>query len=250
MERLDIHEICQSVQSTPNRQSTPTIEEVDEWHDLPFRPKKDCEVCAGAGFLCIRDGNRYKTAPCRAPGCMADSVRQSLRGEGAHQTFDNFKKVAGTEKILKAAQALASGEAGFIWLLMYGPTGGGKTHLGNAIIREVRDRGVDVRMILAADFFSQLKEAIADNLTDTLLRRFKEVEFLVIDDYGVEYNSEWELAKFDELMTSRYATARPTVVITNKDLSVIPERVLSRFKDRVMSRICHNDAEDYRETRK
>jgi len=95
-----------------------------------------------------------------------------------------------------------------------------------------------------------LKEAIADNRTDTLLRRFKEVEFLVIDDYGVEYNSEWELAKFDELMTSRFATARPTVVITNKDLSVIPERVISRFKDRAVSRICYNDAEDYRETRK
>ena len=247
MERLDIPEIYRK--PTPHHQSTPTIEEVDEWHDLPFRPKKDCEVCAGAGFLCIRDGNRYRTAPCRAAGCMADSVKQSLRGEGPHQTFDNFKRVRGTEQSLMNARELASGKGDFRWLLIYGPTGNGKTHLCNAIAKEMRDRGVDVRVILAGDLFSMLREAIKDNRTDYLLRCFKEVEFLAVDDYGVEYNSDWELAKFDEIMTARYATSRETVVITNKDISDLPLRIRSRFQDGRMSRFCHNNAEDYRKNR-
>jgi len=145
---------------------------------------------------------------------------------------------------------LALGSASFIWLLIYGQTGNGKTHLCNAIVREVRDRGLDVRMILAADLFSLLREAMSNHQTDTLLRKFKDIFFLAIDDYGVEYGSDWELAKFDELMTSRFATAKPTVLITNKELTELPGRIQSRFKDKVMARAVHNSASDFRSVRK
>ena len=145
---------------------------------------------------------------------------------------------------------MALGSASFIWLLIYGQTGNGKTHLCNAIVREVRDRGLDVRMILAADLFSLLREAMSNHQTDTLLRKFKDIFFLAIDDYGVEYGSDWELAKFDELMTSRFATAKPTVLITNKELTELPGRIQSRFKDKVMARAVHNSASDFRSVRK
>jgi len=102
------------------------------------------------------------------------------------QTFATFQPVPGAKQALQAAKALASGEADFIWLLIYGSTGCGKTHLGNAIVRAVRDRGLNVRMILSGDFFSLLREAIRDNKADEMLRRFKEILFLTIDDYGVE----------------------------------------------------------------
>ena len=169
-----------------------------------------------------------------------------MPGEMARQTFENFTPVPGTEKALKAARALASGKAEFIWLLIYGRPGNGKTHICNAIVRAVRDRDVDVRMVFAADFFSLLREAIKDNQADQMLRRFKDIQFLAIDDYGVEYGSDWEQAKFDELMTSRFATAKATVLITNKDLADLPDRVRSRFQDRLMARVCHNTAPDHR----
>ena len=66
---------------------------------------------------------------------------------------------------------------------------------------------------------------------------------------GVEYGSDWEMAKFDELMTSRFATAKPTILITNKELTELPERIQSRFKDKVMARAIHNSASDYRQRR-
>jgi len=166
------------------------------------------------------------------------------------QTFESFLPIPGTEKALKAAKALAYGESKFVWLLIYGQPGNGKTHLCRAIVREVRARGWDVRIILAADLFSMLREAIRDNRTDELLRKFKNIFFLAIDDYGVEYGSDWESAKFDELMTSRFATAKPTVLITNKELMELPERIQSRFKDKVMARAIHNSAGDYRQTRR
>ena len=200
-----------------------------------------------------RDGDKIifsEVIPCSAPGCLKDSVRGKQPSEVIRQTFENFQPVPGTDKAFKAAQSLALGSASFIWLLLYGQPGNGKTHLCNAIVREVRDRGLDVRVILAADLFSLLREAIKDNRTDELLRKFKDIFFLAIDDYGVEYGSDWESAKFDELMTSRFATAKPTVLITNKELTELPERIQSRFKDKLMARAVYNSAPDFRSMRR
>ncbi|MBA7466139.1 Chromosomal replication initiator protein DnaA [subsurface metagenome] len=228
-------------------QTIPTLD--DDWEGVPYRANPDCPVCKGAGFIHIRDGERViysDMKPCPAPGCMRDSIHGKQPREVQRQTFETFQAVPGTEKALKAAWALAYGGAKFIWLLFYGQPGNGKTHLGNAIVKVVRERGLDVRMVLAADLFSMLREAIESKKADVLLRKFKDIFFLVIDDYGVEYGSDWESAKFDELMTSRYATGKPTVLITNKKLSELPERIQSRFQDKVMARAIHNSASDYR----
>ena len=230
-------------------QHPPIIPTIDEWLGIGYRPSPGCPVCKGAGVVHPRRGEQIVYAeviPCAAVGCLGDSTRRSITGAIARQTFDNFAPVQGTEKALKAAKALATGQADFVWLLVYGVPGNGKSHLCNAIVSAVRDRGLDVRMVLAADLFSLLREAIEDNKTDQLLRRFKDIQFLAIDDYGVQYGTDWEQAKFDELMTSRFATAKPTVLITNRDLADLQPRVLSRFQDKLMARVCHNTAGDYR----
>ena len=235
---------------TRQQQITQTFE--DDWYGIGYLPNPDCLVCKGAGFVHPRDGERIiysKIIPCSAQGCLQESVRGERPSEIIRQTFETFLPIPGTEKALKAAKSLASGEAKFIWLLIYGQTGNGKTHLCNAIVKEVRGRGLDVRMILAADLFSTLRENMQAHQSDALLRKFKDIFFLAIDDYGVEYGSNWEMAKFDELMTSRYATGKPTVLVTNKELTDLPERIQSRFKDRVMARAVHNEAGDYRQKR-
>ena len=194
--------------------------------------------------------SRDKIIPCAAAGCLLESVRRSIGGEVAIQTFDNFRPVEGATRALNYARRLASLESNFKWLLIYGPTGNGKSHLANAIAREVRETGVDVRVVLAADFFSLLKEGISSNRTEEIMRRFKDLDFLIIDDYGVEYGSDWERAKFDELMTARYAHHRHTVLTTNADVGDMPARILSRFNDRNLSRAVANSAPDYRKTKR
>lgn len=220
-----------------------------EDNDSPDGANPDCPVCKGAGFVNPRDGDRIiysDMEPCSAPGCMRDSAHSKQPTEVQRQTFETFLSIPGTDRALKAAWALAYGEAKFIWLLIYGQPGNGKTHLCNAMVKVVRERGWEVRMVMAADLFSLLREAIETKKADVLLRKFKDIFFLVIDDYGVEYGSDWESAKFDELMTSRYQTGKPTVLITNKDISDLPERIRSRFTDKVMSKAVHNSAGDYR----
>lgn len=235
MERISIPE--RYLKPTHQGQSTETEEPTE------------CPVCKGAGFVHPRDGIAIlydRVIPCTAPGCLIDTIHRGQPAPLRAQTFENFKEVPGTEKALKYAKELAYATGDFIWLLIYGAPGNGKTHLCNAIIKESRAKGVNTRMVLAADLFATLREGIKDNKSDTLLRQYKEVELLAIDDYGVEYGSDWEASRFDELMTARYGWCRPTILITNKQLADLPERIQSRFKDSKMSRAVWNAAGDYR----
>lgn len=233
---------------TRQRETTPTYNP-GAWEKVGYSPNESCPQCKGAGFVHpIFDGAiRYgEIIPCHAEGCLLSKVRGERSLIVQRQTFETFKDVKGTEKALKAATSLAYGEASFIWLLLYGRPGNGKTHLCHAMVSVLHDRGLEVRMILAADLFAALREGIKENRTDELLRGYKEIFFLIIDDYGVEYGSDWESSQFDQLMTSRYATARPTVLVTNKNLNDLPERIQSRFQDKDMSRAIYNSASDYR----
>jgi DNA replication protein DnaC len=235
----------------------------DDWQDLPCIPDPGCPACQGAGFVhpLKEDGSPDygRAIPCPAPNCLLESIRAYKRGEPfariqgvtePGQTFDTFKPVPGTENALKYARALARGESEFIWLLIYGGVGNGKTHLCNAIATEALSRGVDVRMISIADLLSDLRSSMAEHGTDKLIRELKEIFLLILDDWGVEYGSDWERAKFDELMTSRFANARPTVLTSNKDVTELPARIKSRFEDRDLSRIAYDSAGDYRKGRK
>lgn len=241
------------------RQPTHRKENMTKFYDPgPVVAKPECSVCNGSGVVHPRalDGspNYSRTIACVAPGCMADSASVYKNGEniaksGLHtksQTFENFKLVKGTEKAFKFASELAAGAAKFVWLLIYGGVGNGKTHLCNAIAKVSLERGIEVLVMNSADMFSQIKAAMNDNASEAVIKRFKEVSLLIIDDWGVEYGTDWQLSIFDEILDARYWTARATVVTTNKDITELPKRIESRFSDKRISRTAFNAAGDYR----
>ncbi len=234
-----------------------------EWEDLPYQPNRDCFLCNGYGYVHPTGDServRYdKSIPCPGSGCLLEAIRAYKGGSPfakAHgvtapeQTFDTFKPVRGTASALKFAKQLAEGDSSFVWLLIYGGVGNGKTHLCNAVAKTCLERGLDVRMTSAADMFSGIRLGIEQHKAEQVIKDFKDMFVLVIDDLGVEYGTDWEAAKFDEIMTSRYATAKPTVVTTNNDISQMPPRIRSRFEDRKQSRISQNTGADYRKERR
>ena len=228
---------------------------------MSYRPNPHCPQCRGVGFLHPRrpDGtpDHTKVIPCDADGCLLDSLwamktgAPSLRHHGVtepDQTFETFQKLPGTLEAFNHAKALADGSASFVWLLVYGGTGCGKTHLCNALACALIERGAKAKVIAAADLFAELRAGIGDNTIEERIRKYKHHPFLILDDWGVEYGTEWEEAKLDEIMTSRYATGKRTVLTSNRDIADLPARIQSRFKDRTMSRMAHNAAPDYRVT--
>ncbi len=221
-----------------------------------------CSVCKDAGFVYPRDewGRVIysRAVPCSGRGCKRDQMEQLrfadspavARGvQRPEQTFESFQPVRGAAEALRHARSLAAGRGDFIWLLIYGDSGNGKTHLCNAMAREVIRRGIDTRLVAVADLFTAMRSAIGHEGSDSTMQRFKETQFLVLDDYGTQAGSEWETARFDELMAYRYAGLMPTAMTTNLDVTELPERLRSRFEDRMLSRIAHNSAPDFRARR-
>ena len=120
------------------------------------------------------------------------------------------------------------------------------SHLLNAIANRVIERGFGARYVLMADLLSELRMAIKTNETDEKLQELKRVPYLLIDEVGLEYGSDWEKQKVDELLTARWANGRFTVAATNLDIEQLPDRIRSRFKDKHLSRYVKNEAADYR----
>ena len=75
------------------------------------------------------------------------------------------------------------------------------------------------------------------------------VPYLVIDDFGVQRNTEWEMEILYNLIDSRYANRRLTFVTTNQKVDELKDlaqgRIYSRFLE--MCHIIHVTGEDFRE---
>ncbi len=123
------------------------------------------------------------------------------------------------------------------------------THLLNAIANRVLERGYRVKLIMMAELLSELRMSIESNQVDFKMKELKEVPYLVIDELGLEYGTDWEKEKVEELLASRWSNGRFTVVATNRDIEELPPRIRDRFKDRHLSRWVKNEALSYRESK-
>lgn len=200
-----------------------------------------------------------KVVPCKQPTCLADAYDAYLRGEtikqsgviALGQTFSNFNaNVLGVKNAYKAAWNIAEGMGGVRWFIVYGGTGNGKSHLLNAIANRVMERGIPTRLVMMAELLGELRMTIETHEVDSRLREYKEIPYLLIDEYGLELGSDWEKEKIEELFAARWNHARHTIVATNRDIEELPPRIKSRFKDTILSRWVKNEAGDYRQTRK
>jgi len=256
--------------NTQNLQTTK--EEIpDEYFEeekLPYGPLENCPKCKGAGFVHRKgaDGtiDYSKVFPCNYPGCYLDQVKvfrhkkivaDSVAGSSIidrSQTFENFdEKVPGVQQAYKAAWQIAEGvNADYKWLLIYGGVGNGKSHLLNAIANRLIMRGLDIKFMLMADLLSELRIAMNTNQTDSKVQELKTVSYLIIDELGIEYGTDWEREKIEQILSSRWSRGLHTIIATNWDFEKLSPRLKSRFKDRRYSRYVLNRGEDYREKKR
>lgn len=233
-----------------------------DWSRVGYQPKPDCKVCNGAGLVHPKDDAGTiiygKTVPCKAQGCLYESALAYKMGQikansgllEHKQCFDNFNaEVPGVKKAYQAAWNIAEGLGDLTWLLIYGGVGNGKTHLLNAIANRVMDRGIPTRLVMMADLLAELRMSMDDNKADAKLDELKKIPLLIIDELGLELGTDWEKSRIEELLASRWASARHTVVATNRDIAELPLRLQSRFRDKRFGKAIMNEAVDYRITR-
>ena len=183
-----------------------------------------------------------------------ERLRKSLGISSWNNTFESFRPVPGTEEALAAFKALAEGTANIPMLLCYGGVGNGKTHLAEAAVIALNQRGIFSRVMTMARMMRALKQCMrpdAQTAYDELIERYCRCGYLILDDVGMGGSgSEWEFGQLEEIVVARYRERLFTIMATNLDLKDLPERIVSRFQDPLIGTVVLNEGADYRISRK
>ena len=98
-------------------------------------------------------------------------------------------------------------------LLLFGPSGVGKTHLGAAIGHGLTEQGVRVRYFATTALVQHLQLARAQLRLEDALHKLDKYSALVLDDFGYVRKNEQETQVLFELIAHRYETG--SLIITS-----------------------------------
>ena len=184
-----------------------------------------------------------------------EELRKSLGVSSLDNTFEALKPWPGTEKALAAFKGLTSGKTGWKMLLCYGGVGNGKTHFCEATALTLYKRGLFCRVLTMDRMMGALKECMGPDQQrslEELLDNYRYADRLIIDDVA---GTDWEFEQLDKIIRARYREHLFTILTSNLNIEpdpkhpnipFIPERIVSRFRDREKGRLVLNQGEDYR----
>jgi DNA replication protein DnaC len=97
-------------------------------------------------------------------------------------------------------------------LLLFGPSGVGKTHLAAALGRSMLELGKRVKFFPAVALVQSLQQSKVDLLLSQALTKLDRFDLLIVDDLGYVKKSEAETCVLFELIAHRYE--RKSLIIT------------------------------------
>lgn len=104
-------------------------------------------------------------------------------------------------------------------VLLIGPTGTGKSHLGQALGHRACRLGLAVLFVPAQELFATLHAARGDGTHDRKLQRYVDVDLLIIDDLGLRPLRGEEPYDLHEVIRARHER-RSTIITSNR---AVPE---------------------------
>lgn len=115
-------------------------------------------------------------------------------------------------------------------VLIYGPSGVGKTHIAQALGHEACRRGYEVLFIKAAKMFRNLLAARADHSWEKRIKRFLTPDLLVVDDFALVALNPTQAEDFYEVVSERHL--KSSILITSNRP---PQDWIALFPDPVMA---------------
>jgi chromosomal replication initiator protein len=172
-----------------------------------------------------------------------DTSRQTPRsllldeaGLNPRYTFETFVKGASNQFALAAALRVAETPArSYNPLFIYGSAGLGKTHLLHAIGHYVHSnyQHHEVRYVSTETFMNEYVDAIRQNTTNSLRRRYRDIDVLLIDDIQFIAGKEGLQEEFFHTFNSLHGANKQVVISSDRMPDAIPtleERLRGRFK--------------------
>jgi len=227
----------------------------------PLNP--DCPLCHGAGIvhplLPTGKPDYTQVVPCECVKKVVDKERQarlelySNLGLLTRFTFDKLQPQGMSQnpqyqeqfnRAYEAAKSFAAEPKG--WFILSGPSGCGKTHLAAAIANECRHKGFPVLYQTAPDLLDHLRATfspVSEVAYDYFFDKVRNAPLLVLDDLGTQTGTPWANEKLDQLLTYRFNSDLPTVIVTIQSLEHFDDRLRTRLTNPAMCQV-HTIEED------
>jgi DNA replication protein DnaC len=224
-------------------------------------------TCGGVPpYQIFTEKGEHSWCPCRIARIKLQATKKAFRESQIPKKYfwkflDDFKtdvsekaqKLSGLVDTIRDTSPEKKWKGGFYF---WGQTGSGKTLLASIILQELMLKyAIGGRFVdLSRQFFQRLRDSY--NITDErygetgqILDELIKMPFLVLDDFGIQRNTEWESEMLYNLIDSRYAEEQPTIITSNLHINAYKEiahgRIYSRLQE--MGKIIHFDLPDYRE---
>lgn len=122
-----------------------------------------------------------------------------------------------------------------IGLLLWGEVGTGKSYFAACIANALVEQCVSVRMTNFAAILNDLFAHSDDK--NAYINRLNECDLLIIDDLGIERDTEYALEQVYNIIDARYKSNKPIIITTNLSLTKFKHPVDTAHKriyDRVL----------------
>ena len=214
-----------------------------------------CKTCLDGRFVYsnapIGEPEYGRAVPC--PACrdwtweQREMVQRASRVANTSYTFESFKRVPGTEQAYDGVKALAEGTADYLWVLLYAEKKGcGKTHLLNAAVNLMAERGIAAEYWDVRELADELRRKQREEGLENFMDHLTEIPLLALDELGAERNTPFAAEKIEQIINKRSQGPIALLAATNLTYSDLPEPIASRFSDALLSRRIRIDAPDFR----
>lgn len=214
----------------------------------PLGSFSNCPLCHGAKFVYPKTSSGKidytRIVICRCTDTIADEKLKkllnysglgTLRGisfdtlipkEGLH----NQDLINSYKEVLSVAYAFSQKPEGF--LIITGPSGTGKTHIAAAVTNKLVEAGRVVLYRSAPDLMDEFRGRFlndAESSHPDAFEQIKKCPVLVLDDIGIQSDTNWTREKLDQLLTYRRHQQLPTVLILAISMNNLDDRLKHRI---------------------
>ena len=155
-------------------------------------------------------------------------------------TFDKLiepdrQEVIIAKNFVKNFKELSKGNSG---LIFHGNVGTGKTYLAACIANKIiEEYQIRVKMRNIPQIINDIEKRGFDIDKNDYYRKLSRVSLLILDDFGIERNTEYVNEMVYQIINTRYESKKPTIISTNIPLDVIMNGSNDIDKERIYSRI-------------
>lgn len=123
-----------------------------------------------------------------------------------------------------------------IGMLIWGGTGTGKSFMAGCIANALIDQCVPVMMTNFARILNKITGTFGDE-RNQIISRMNHNSLLIIDDLGIERNTDFAMEQIFNVIDSRYRSRKPMIICTNLGLSELknpPDLDHERIYERIL----------------